>query len=603
MNKVSFSRLPVLWILILCSLFFTSLAQQPAFNASVSKNKVAVGEQFQLSFSLNQAGGNFRPPDLSDFHVLSGPSTSTSMQFINGVMSQSYTYYYVLAAKKEGRFSIGPASVQSNGKKLESKAMNIEVVKAAASPKSNNRDQNSAYPQDISSNIFLKAYVSRSKVFVGEALKVSFKIYTRVSLVNITSQKLPSFDGFWSEEIPLANKNIQLYEEVLDGIAYNVGDLGSYLLIPQRAGSLEVGAMEMDWVIRVQGRSRSNSLFEQFFGGGYQDMKISLASNPISVNVEPLPKAGKPASFSGAVGEFNITSKINRQNLKKDESANLLITLTGKGNLKFIEPPAPELADGLESYDPKITQKYSVESDGISGQRSFDYLIIPRRGGEFLIPQQEFSYFNPAEKQYKTLRLNEVKITAEGGASAEANVVSSSPKSELRQLGKDLAFIQTSDKGFDLSSGFVDKIWFWIILLSFPLAASFYTLIWLKKNAEKSDLKAWKRKTASKTALEKLKQAEKFVAASNPEFFSALEKGLSDYLSDKFGIPRAEFSAETLEQKMKLLTLPEVHKQEALALLEVLQMARYAPSSVGSTSKSLLEQARSIIQKLEENYI
>jgi hypothetical protein len=344
-------------------------------------------------------------------------------------------------------------------------------------------------------------------------------------------------------------------------------------------------------------------LFEQFFGGGYQDMKISLATKRIPVNVDPLPLNGKPASFSGAVGDFNITSKINRQNLKKDESANLILTISGKGNLKFIEPPVPQLADGLESYDPRVTQKLSVESDGISGQRSFDYLIIPRRGGEFLIPAQEFSFFNPTEKKYKTIRLNEIKLKAEGGASSEANVVSQTSKSEVRQLGKDLAFIKTSGQQAELSSGFFDKPWFWLLLLTFPAIAGFYSFRYLKSVAEQSDVKTWRKKNASKAAFEKLKQAEMHLAASPKEFFSSLEKGLSDYLSDKFVIPRAEFSTATLSVKLHESSLSGQQQSEVLRFLSDIQMARYAPSAISESPASLLVQARSLIQKLEENQL
>lgn len=598
-------RRPFLPFVLFCICISSFIyAEQTTFTASVNRNRIGVGEQFQLSFSLNQSGGNFRPPDLSDFHVLSGPSTSTSMQFINGVMSQSYTYYYVLAGKKEGRYTIGSASVMCNGKKMESKPIAVEVVKGGNQPKANNRDQSGAYPQDLSGNIFMKASVNKSRVFAGEALKVTFKIYTRVSLVNITSQKLPTFDGFWSEEIPGGSKTIQLYEEVLDGIAYNVGDLGSYLLIPQRPGALEISPMEMDWVVRVQGRSRSNSLFEQFFGGGYQDMKIALASNKITVNVDALPQTGKPSSFSGAVGNFNISSKINRKDLKKDESANLMLSISGKGNLKFIEPPAPELADGLESYDPKVTQKLLVEADGISGQRTFDYLIIPRRGGEFLIPAREFSFFNPAEKKYKTLRFEEIKITAEGGSSPEANVVSpGANKTEVRQLGKDIAFIKTTDSGFDFSSGFFNKPAFWMILLTFPVLAGFYSFAYAKRSAEQADKVAWKRKTASKNALEKLKQAEKHLTGSSVEFYSSLEKGLSDYLSDKFIIPRAEFSNDSLSAKLHQSKLAAQQQAEVLSFLNNIQMARYAPSAISESPSALLNSARSLIQKLEESQL
>jgi hypothetical protein len=397
-------------LLLLLSLFLwhSAIAQEASFTASVSKNRVAVGEQFQISFTINTNASNFNAPDLSNFITYSGPNQSSSMQIINGSVSQTISMNYVLAAKKEGKFTIGAASIQVGNKLLNTKPIAIEVVKGGQSAPQgggNNtaKGNNSAYPEDVESNIFMRATVSKSKVYQGEQLLVTYKVYTRLNIVDNALSKAPSFNGFWSEEVPNPTRQSELHSEVLDGIQYQVAEIKKTILIPQRAGTLNIDPLEMEIVTRVKSKSRNNSFFDQFFGGGYQDVKLSIASKPVKVEVMPLPEKGRPENFNGAVGQLNIEASIKNNELKTDEGCNLTYTISGKGNLKLLEAFKLKLPADIETYDPKITDKINVSVDGVKGSRTFDYLLIPRYAGNYTIPALQFSYFDPQKGTIRNL--------------------------------------------------------------------------------------------------------------------------------------------------------------------------------------------------------
>ncbi|MBK9671049.1 MAG: protein BatD [Bacteroidetes bacterium] len=422
-----------------------SWAQDATLVASTSRNQVGVGEQFQITYTLKGAGSNFRAPDMRDFVVLSGPNQSSSMEIINGNMSQSISLSYIIAAQREGKFTIGPAAISSNGKQVNSKSLVIEVVKNPAAQNSRNGQQ--SMDGDDNSDLFLRAFVDKSKVYVGEQLVVTFKIYTKVSIVQNALTKAPVFNGFWSEDIVSPNQQATLRPEVFDGVQYQAAEIKKTVIMPQRAGSLEITEMVMDVVKRVQQRSRSNSFFDQFFGGGYQDLRTTVKSKPLKIEVMPLPTAGKPVDFNGAVGDFGMECRLSNTNktLKTNDATNLYITLSGKGNLKLIDPFKLKLPPEIEGYDAKISDKISTTTAGVSGSRTFDYLLIPRHSGKYELPPISFSYFDISKKSYVTLSSPDFTLDVERGAAneSESGTTVITAKEDVKILGNDIRYIKT----------------------------------------------------------------------------------------------------------------------------------------------------------------
>lgn len=600
-----------IFILIFGILFAGCLfAQDASFTASVSKNKVAAGEQFQIVFTINTNASNFSAPDLSNFYIYSGPNQSTSMNIVNGSMSQSVSINYIVAAKKEGRYTIGPASIRVGSKTLNTKSISIEVTKGNASSggnssntNTNQNNTNSPYPEDVESNIFMRVIASKSKLYIGEQLLVTYKVYTRLNIVDNALSKAPSFNGFWSEEVPNPTRQTELRTEVLDGIQYQVAEIKKTILIPQKSGTLTIDPLEMDIVMRVKSKSRSNSIFDQFFGGGYQDVKLTIASKPLKVEIMPLPEKGRPVDFSGAVGQLKMEATIKNNELKTDDACNLTYTISGKGNLKLLEAFKLNLPTDIESYDPKITDKINVSADGVSGSRSFEYLLIPRHAGNFALPPIAFSYFDPQKRAYITLPASEFQLKVSKGLGNDGMVVSrETNKQDIKITGNDIRYIKTNiPKFIPLHNTFLDSNLFWVFIL-FPIIVYLIFFIWYRKyKKQMADAQGVKRRKANSMAQKQLKIAQEFLSKNeyNP-FFEELFKALYGYLSNKLSLSQSELNKSKIEEMLSQKGVELEPIQKIINVLETCEFARFAPVKDEKKMKQAYQDAIEIISLLED---
>ncbi|HRH03076.1 MAG TPA: BatD family protein [Bacteroidia bacterium] len=578
-------------------------AQDATLVASTSRNQVGVGEQFQITYTLKGAGSNFRAPDLHDFVVLSGPNQSSSMEIINGNMSQSISLSYIIAAQREGKFTIGPAAISSNGKQVNSKSLVIDVVKNPASQNSRNGQQ--AMDGDDNSDLFLRAFVDKSKVYVGEQLVVTFKIYTKVSIVQNALTKAPVFNGFWSEDIVSPNQQATLRPEVFDGVQYQAAEIKKTVIMPQRAGTLEITEMVMDVVKRVQQRSRSNSFFDQFFGGGYQDLRATVKSKPIKIEVMPLPTAGKPLDFNGAVGDFGMECRLSNTNktLKTNDATNLYITLSGKGNLKLIDPFKLKLPPEIEGYDAKINDKISTTTSGVSGSRTFDYLLIPRHSGKYQLPPISFSYFDISKKSYVTLNSPDFTLDVEKGTAneTEAGTTVITAKEDVKILGNDIRYIKTKTNLQKTGNDFFGSTKFYMLLLLPVLLFAAFLLFFKKYNNSLNDTVSRKSKKATQIARKRLALANNYLQQNNYDaFYNELFKSINGYLSDKLNLSAVELTKEKISEVL----LAKGTNQEAinflLLTLNKSEFARFAPVKSTSAMQTDYADTVSTISKIEE---
>jgi hypothetical protein len=597
-----------LMLLISFLLCHVAQAQEASFTASVSKNKVVVGEQFQVSFSINTNASNFNAPDFSSFITYSGPNQSSSMQIINGSVSQTISINYVLAAKKEGKYTIGAASIQVGNKLLNTKPFAIEVGKgsAQASPQGGNsntaKSNNSAYPEDVESNIFMRASVSKSKVYQGEQLLVTYKVYTRLNIVDNALSKAPSFNGFWSEEVPNPTRQSELHSEVLDGIQYQVAEIKKTILIPQRSGTLSIDPLEMEVVTRVKSKSRNNNFFDQFFGGGYQDVKLSIASKQLKVEVMPLPEKGRPDNFNGAVGQLNIEASIKNNELKTDEGCNVTYTISGKGNLKLLEAFKLKLPADIETYDPKITDKINVSIDGVKGSRTFDYLLIPRYAGNYTIPALPFSYFDPQKGQYVTLPGPDFLMKVSKGAGGDGMSVSrGTEKEDVKQLGNDIRYIKTNMPLFvHKQNALFGSHLFWVLLLV-PAILYLIFLIWFRKyKKDYADAQGTKKRKANSLAQKQLKLANDFKMKNEYNaFFEEVFKAIYGYIANKLSLSPSELNKEKIKEQLAAKNIELNTINQLLELLEACEFARFAPLKNGEKMKEAYDKSVELISVLE----
>ncbi|MBI4930244.1 MAG: protein BatD [Bacteroidetes bacterium] len=601
------------YFFLLLALLTSCVLFAQKFTASVNKNKVTVGEVFQLDFTINASGKSFTPPSFNDFNVYSGPNQSSSVQIVNGSMSQSITLSYYLAAKKEGTFTIGAASITVGTNTLQSNPISIEVVKGntQAQTQTQSGNQNQTRAQATSDNLFARTIVSKSKVYAGEQITITHKVYTRMNLKGFQDVKFPSYNGFWAQEVG-RNAQYEVTTENIGGVAYNVVEVKKAFLFAQRSGKIEIEPMEVQCVVREKSGKR-NDPFEQFFGndpffGGmssYKDVLYTVKSNAVTIDVTPLPEATKPADFPGAVGNFSINAAIDKDKVKANEGINLKITISGKGNLKLIDAPKMTFPDEFETYDPKTNENISVSEGGVTGSKTFEYLLIPRHEGIYKIQPNDFNYFDADKKTYVKLPSKEFTITVEkgeGGTSATMPSISSVVKEDVKMVGNDIRYIKTGDiiltkKGeyFFGSSGFIAG--FGVP----PLLFLVFLLLRREHIKRNSDLVLVKKRRASRIAKKQLAKAERSMKENDKEnFFVNVLSALYNYTGNKMNIPVAELSKEKVVEVLKEKNVAEETIHELVTLLDECEFARYAPGLQSGNLNEVYSRAENIITKIED---
>lgn len=604
--------------------FNTIKAQK--LTAQVSKTKVLVGEVFQVNFSANGAMAGFKPPSFADFDVYSGPNQSTSIQIINGSMSQSISYSYLIAARKEGKLTIGPASASINGQKSESNAIVIEAIKGQGNQNAQNKQQQNqinpfdpfgqfeeeeqAQQQDnqkyqynsgaSDDEIFVRTYLSKKSCYLGEQIVLTQKVYSRLNLRGFQNFKAPNYNGFWAKDED-RQRQINLNVENLDGINYYVADFSKTFIFPQRTGKLTIDPIEIDCIVRKKSNKPTN-IFDAFFGGGYQDVLVKIKGKTVTLDVQALPETNKPAQFSGGVGKYSFKAEMNRQKVKVNESLNLKMTISGNGNINLTEAPKINFPSSFETYEPKVNE-HITQNGGVNGSKIYDYLIIPRQSGEFVLKDINFSYFDPDKKQYISIPSPEFKITVEPGAGATANENAQvyTPKQEIEKTENDIRYLKTGNLNLsETEQEFFNSGQFWLLMLLPPFAFIGFLVTRKQYLIRNSDLALVKQRKALQFAKKQLSQAEKHLKSkSNDKFYEEVFSALNKYASFRLGIPVAELNKDIISKLLAEKNVSPLNTIQFTDLIAACEFARYAPGGTVESPEQTFEKAKQIIVTIE----
>ncbi len=570
----------------------STYAQEIRFTAS-AQEVVEVGEQFRLTYSLNFNATGLRLPDLGNFQLISGPATSSSssVQIINGEMTRTHnvTFTYVLRATETGEFSLGPATVTTESDQFSSNPVTIEVVadsqgRQAASERTPSRTEGIS---DVSGkDVFVRIFLDKKEVFQGEALRATIKLYSKLDLTGIENVRFPSFSSFYQQNIetpPLRN----LDREVIDGEIYGTGILRQIILFPQRSGEIKIDSFEMDALVR-QRTGRRGSLFDDFFGG-FENRRIPVKTDPVIVNVKPLPGT-RPAGFEGAVGSFSLDARLDPDQVRTNEALNFQVTISGNGNLGLLSPPGIDFPDGFEVYDPNTRENIKNSSNGQEGTITWEYLIIPRSAGNYTIPPVQFSYFDPEVARYRSLESGGINLLVEKGEdTADGPAVAGHVREDLRVVGSDIRFIKTTGVVLKkIDHDLYGSLPFYLWYIAPVIILTVFILLQNKSIRNKADIARMKNRRAGKMARGRLKVAGRHLREDNSQqFFEETLKAIWGYLSDKLLIPVSELNRQNSGSALIEKGVPENDVKKLMAIIDECEFARYAPSS-GSTDMNLV---------------
>jgi hypothetical protein len=578
-------------ILFLLPFLFATAARAQSVSAQVNTKRVQVGAQFEYAIVITVNATNFTPPNFKDFDVIMGPNQSNSVQYVNGAMSQQLTISYGLVAKKEGKFTIGPAVVMSGNQKLETNAVVIEVTKG--NPGSGGQNESQGNSKITNADLFIRTGISKSKCYLGEQVTILQKVYCRYQIIGFQKFAQPTYDGFYSQAQESASKG-QLATENIDGINYYTFELFRTVAIASKSGKITLTPIEGDVVIRRQTANRPRNVFEQFFGAsGYEDVPVSVKSKPMVVDILPLPEVGKPENFNGAVGNFSYKVQISKNEIKANEALNLKMTIAGKGNLKLLTAPKLQLPEGFETYDPKTNET--------ANSKTFDYLIIPRNEGEFVLDNLGFSYFDLDAKKYVSVASDNIKIKVlpadpnSGGAQVYA------PSSQVKKTDNDIRYIKKGD--FLLQKSDTEFFNSPIHLASLAgIAGMLGSLLFVRRQHIKNnkDLVLVKERKAAKVAKTQLQSAHKSMQQNKKdEFYTEILLALNNYLTHKLNIPFADLSRENVNKILLQKNAEETTVAKLISTLATGEYAKYAPGAVSGDLQAVYADTVDLITKLE----
>ena len=608
-------------IISILSIFLLSVVHTFGQNVQFSgsaKNVVRIGERFNLIYSLNAEGNSFRGPEFKNFQVLTGPHTSqsSSVQIINGKVSRSvdYTYTYVLSAREEGIFEIPIAQVNVDGDIHTSNIVKIQVIKGASSQSgqqgtTNNQRSNAGTDNDYSDDVFLRVHTSKRNPMQGEQIIVTYKLYYRINISAPEFNKEPSFKGFWKNDLNKDRKSYIQYTENYKGQQYNVAELKKFALFPQRSGKIVIEGADAICQAQVRAQKQQKSrdpLFDNFFNdpffNRYQTIEIPLSIKPITINVNPLPTNNRPAEFKGAVGNFEFKSTIDKTELKANEAITLKFTVNGTGNIELVDKPNVTFPPDFEVYDPKVSKNINTSKNGVSGSKTFEYLIIPRTSGEFVINPVTFSFFDLRSKNYKSITTPEYNINVSKGDGSATNVTYSGiNQADIKYIGSDIRHIKTYTPRFTtIGNFFFGSTTFYILLIA-PVILFILFIILLKKELKKrSNIALMRNRKATKVAQKRMKKAHQFLKENNKnDFYVEVSQALWGYLSDKFSIPMANLSMDTVSDSLKKKEVKEETVTQFIETLNNCEFARFAPGDSTSTMENIYNEAVNIISLIE----
>ena len=615
--RAFFAKLTLV-VLLVATVFPARADEEVTFEAN-SPLTVAVGGAFRVEFSLNAKPdkGSFQAPSFEGFDVLAGPaeSTGSSIQFINGTMTKSvsHTYTYVLLPQSAGTVTIGAAEVKVDGRTYRTRELPIEVVDEGDGGRSQQQQQPSddADRSDAQSrigkdDILLRAVVSRTSVYKNEPLHVAFKLYTRVPFANVVPESVPSFDGFWSQDLTDPNYE-QVGRETYNGKVYETRVLADYLLYPQQVGTLTIDPLQITVVAQVVIQSRHA---DPFFGMGREVLNVpkKLQSQRVSVTVKPLPD-GAPASFNGAVGSFKMDAELPSERLTANSGANATVKISGEGNLTFVQAPKLQLPASFELYNVKTTESINATTSGITGYRQFEYPFIARAEGSYEIEPIEFSYFDPQRREYVTLRSRavtfEVAPDARGGGEAVVMQGRGVSKEDVRQLGQDIRFIRLGAPQLrTVAAPFLFGTAYWIILAVIVILFALIYVVLRRQIRESQNVALVRGKRANKVAVQRFRMAKRYMEEQNRHaFYEEMLRALWGYMSDKFNIPMANLTKENVREELNKRGVAAEIAQSFTNIITRCDEAQYSPvestrmSDVYSEGVNLISRIESVIKR------
>ena len=587
----------LIYIVFSLLLGWSAWAQEVQFEAKASREKMGINERVKIEFTIDKDADNFLAPDFKGFKRLAGPNQSISQSWVNGKSSFQKTYTYFLEPQRRGKLTVGQAEIEYQGKIYKTSPIDIEVTAAVDNPNS----YRSIAKSRLSDAIHLVAEVSKTKPYLNEEVYVVYKLFIGRD-VNIRNYRVlddPKFTDFWSQNIDI--EQLEVKEGEYGGEPYQYVELRKTLLYPQKTGELVIEPLTVALSVQVPTDKR-----DIFGRRQYEYVEKNASAKTRKLQVKPLPEEGKPADFTGAVGQFDIALNTSKTSLEARESLTANLKISGTGNLSLMSLPDLKIPASLEVYEPERKDSYRTTYRGLSGYISNKYTIVPEFKGDYTIAPVKFSFFDPREEKYKSVATHPIQINVEAGPedpSKRPSVASetSETTSGVNRIASDMSFEYIATKTQlrpANKSNFFKSTSFWALFVSPFLLMPLFILI--KRNASKFQLSeaSKKQRKANQLAKKYLGEAKKNLG-DKVLFFDSLERALHNYLKAKLQISTVEMSKDKIQSILTEKGIEQPVVNNFIQLLSTCEMAKYSPYS-NEAMNDEYKQASQIISQLDK---
>lgn len=560
---------------------------------------VEVGSKFQIEYVIDASDVSaFRLGNIPEgIEILYGPNQSevSSYQYVNGHLSGSttVTVSYVAMATRGGNFTIPPAMVVANGRRMSTESMRVRVngsapAAATAQSRGGGREEKTV-GNPGHGDLFILVSASKTHVHEQEPVMLTYKVYTTLNLTQLNGA-MPDLKGFHTQEVKLPQQK-NFHMETFRGKTYNTVTWSQYIMYPQMTGSLKIPSITYHGIVMEEDRSE-----DAFFtGGGYKEVPRDVTAPGITIQVDPLP--AKPKDFSGGVGKFNISAQLAKTEVRAGDPINLRLVLSGTGNLKLVKEPAVQIPSDFDKYDTKITDKTKLSEAGVEGNMIYDYLFVARKEGTYTIPAIRFTYYDTGSNSYKTITTQPFTIKVDKG---NGNGGMSDFDSDEN---KDIRPIKTGNTSVHkIGDFFFGSVAYWAIIIVLLAVFAFLFYSFRKTVLMRSDIVGMKRNNANKIATRRLRRADELMLkGKSSEFYDEVMRALWGYVSDKLSIPAEHLSSDNISEKLSTLGVDDNTINKFTGALHECEFERYAPGDTKGNMDRTMESAMTAIMEIENS--
>jgi hypothetical protein len=558
---------------------FTPAAAQVAVRAYVTPgNTVGVGRAFVLNVEVSgtqSLAEEPNVPDLAAFAQYLGSSSQSSVQMVNGRTSVSITVQYRYQALREGTYEIPSFTVDAGGTTQRTEPLRLTV---AASPPAGQgeRAADGGVPAD---ELFLTAEATKTRVRDGEPFVVEYRIWTLVDVASYEFTRLPEPEGFWVEDVtPQGQPEVERITR--NGRSYTTAVIRRVALVPSGAGQRTLEPVGLG----VQVRVRRQDAFGDIFGSPFSSVvQSAVLSNPVRITVDPLP-AGRPEPFSGIVGRLELEATIDRDSVAANEAVTLTLRASGEGNLRAVPTPDLGLPPDFEVFPPEITESVEPFGPGLTGEKTFEYVVIPRAPGAREIPAIAMGYFDERAGAYRRASTRALPLTVSGTAFEGASDVGRGGVALLRE---DIRFIRLGSDALRRRDRTLFGPAFWVIAFLPVLAVAGSVALRRHWDLLEGDVGYARGRRASGLARKRLAEARKLAQGTDARaFYAEVARALRGLVADRLNVPEAGLQVADVVEGLARRNVPEPTVAEVRACLEHCDVQRFAPPGTDPQEKS-----------------